>query len=160
MEKGMDKDMEKDVRGATSGDGVVGGDAAEAGMDESDRRLVEALRAGLAEGRYEVGTGDDQPAAPASGQPAASAGATAAPEPAAEADDGLAGEADFLQALNAYRSARQSGDREAMRAAERHLQEVTRAELMEFEASQGNSFSGGTAAHGTASGSCPMPPAF
>jgi hypothetical protein len=152
MEKGMDKDMEKDVRGATSGDGVVGGDAAEAGMDESDRRLVEALRAGLAEGRYEVGTGDDQPAA--------SVGATAAPEPAAEADDGLAGEADFLQALNAYRSARQSGDREAMRAAERHLQEVTRAELMEFEASQGNSFSGGTAAHGTASGSCPMPPAF
>ena len=38
-------------------------------------------------------------------------------------------ESDFFRALNAFRAARTSGDREAMAAAERHLQDVVRAEL-------------------------------
>lgn len=141
----MDKDygMDKDMGPRGDAGGTAGGVASQNGMDESDRRLVEALKAGLAEGRFEVGTGASPTGAPAAGQAAGTDdGASAA---GAAADSDLAGEADFLRALNAYRSARQSGDREAMLAAERHLQEVTRAELMEFEASQGNSFPGGSA---------------
>lgn len=38
-------------------------------------------------------------------------------------------ETDFFRAMNAYRAARSSGDREAMEQAERHLQEVVRGEL-------------------------------
>jgi hypothetical protein len=38
-------------------------------------------------------------------------------------------ETDFFKAMNAFRAARTSGDREAMEAAERHLQEVVRGEL-------------------------------
>ena len=139
-------------------------------MDESDRRLVEALKAGLAEGRYEVGTGSEEAAAsagPASSSPAVASGeASRAEEPEpGEKDDDLAGEATFLNALNAYRRAKKSGDREATLAAERHLQEVTRAELQEFEAAQGNDLSSGLPRQGgvpggpATPGSCPMPPA-
>lgn len=38
-------------------------------------------------------------------------------------------ETDFFRAMNAYRAARSSGDREAMEQAERHLQDVVRGEL-------------------------------
>ena len=38
-------------------------------------------------------------------------------------------ETDFFRAMNAYRAARASGDREATEQAERHLQEVVRGEL-------------------------------
>lgn len=70
-------------------------------LDESDRRLAEALQAGIAQGTYEVGMD--------------------------------AGEDDFMSALNAYRAAKKGGDAEAIKAAERHLQEVTRAELIANE---------------------------
>lgn len=45
----------------------------------------------------------------------------------AEEDNPL--ETDFFRAMNAYRAARNSGDREAMEQAERHLQDVVRGEL-------------------------------
>lgn len=45
----------------------------------------------------------------------------------------------FLAAMNAFREAKESGDAEAMAAAQRRLQEVTRADLMEFEQGQGRS---------------------
>jgi len=38
-------------------------------------------------------------------------------------------ETDFFKAMNAFRAARTSGDRDAMAAAERHLQQVVRGEL-------------------------------
>lgn len=70
-------------------------------LDESDRRLAEALQGGIAQGTYEVGM------------------------------DGSSsdGQDDFMSALNAYRAIKKTGDAKAIRAAERHLQEVTRAEL-------------------------------
>lgn len=46
-------------------------------------------------------------------------------------------DAAFEEAMAAYRSAKASGDREATAKAERHLQEVTRERLVEFERSQG-----------------------
>lgn len=69
-------------------------------LDESDRRLAEALKAGIAQGTYEVGM-----------------------------NGGDGGEDDFMSALNAYRAVKRTGDAAAIKAAERHLQEVTRAEL-------------------------------
>lgn len=43
----------------------------------------------------------------------------------------------FLEAMNAYRVARATGDAEATAEAERALREVTRSELEEYERSQG-----------------------
>lgn len=160
--------------------------------DESDRRLVAALSAGIAQGRYEVGmdghgrpaegsaTGCEPTSAAAVGSTGAGvsrcgdsahvdaygpadaegthSGATAAGEmpfgaaAAAERLSGVASENgmrsgatsgvstsadapldDFTVALNAYRAAKRGGDADAIRAAERHLQEVTRAELIANE---------------------------
>lgn len=44
---------------------------------------------------------------------------------------------EFEQAMAAYRKAKATGDRAAIAEAERHLQDVTRAQLAEFERSQG-----------------------
>lgn len=44
---------------------------------------------------------------------------------------------EFQQAMAAYRKAKAEGDRAATAEAERHLQEVTRAQLADFERSQG-----------------------
>ena len=40
---------------------------------------------------------------------------------------------DFLSAMNAFRKAKASGDKDAIAAAERHLQEVVRQEMRDFE---------------------------
>ena len=103
----------------------------EDGLDESDARLVEALKAGIREGRYEVGT--------------SAAGAAEAPRQEAhsvfggsicgtEAQDQHEGD-DFLARLNAYRTARATGDREQIAAAERALRNFTRDELADYECS-------------------------
>lgn len=46
-------------------------------------------------------------------------------------------DAEFQEAMAAFRQAKETGDREAMAKAEQHLQEVTRAQLQEFERGQG-----------------------
>lgn len=45
-------------------------------------------------------------------------------------------ETDFFRAMNAFRAARSSGDREAMERAEEHLRQVVRAELTGEDCSQ------------------------
>lgn len=97
----------------------------EDGLDESDAALVARLKGAMAQGRFEVGMDGDQ------GGPDADGGSDAAGE-------GSYG-SDFASAMNAYRAAREAGDREAMAAAERRLREVTRNDLAEFERRQGRS---------------------
>lgn len=82
-------------------------------MDESDMKLAEQLREQLeASGEK---TAFDTPAADAQG---------------GERDDASSlVEGPFAQAMAAYRQAKRSGDAEATAAAERHLQDVVRAEL-------------------------------
>ncbi len=86
-------------------------------MDQSDMKLAEQLREQLeANGAR---TAFDVPAeAPRKGAPQD------------EKDDaGSLVEGPFAQAMAAYRKAKRSGDAEATAAAERHLQDVVRAEL-------------------------------
>ncbi len=104
-------------------------------MDKSDELLVEALKESMAHGRYEVGTPEAQAAAEAT-----DAEKTIRPQAFRAAGDSgtgmdmeaeLAG--DFFAALNAYRAIRDSGTKEEIAAAERHLQEVTREDLRRRE---------------------------
>lgn len=85
-------------------------------MDEDDMKLAEQLREQLE----------------ANGARTAFDAPTEAPadSPHGEQDDagGLV-EGPFAQAMAAYRKAKRSGDAEATAAAERHLQDVVRAEL-------------------------------
>ncbi|SES80810.1 hypothetical protein SAMN05216348_10315 [Olsenella sp. KH3B4] len=85
-------------------------------MDEDDMKLAEQLREQLeANGAR---TAFDAPAG------------TPADAPHGEQDDaGSLVEGPFAQAMAAYRKAKRSGDAEATAAAERHLQDVVRAEL-------------------------------
>lgn len=89
-------------------------------MDESDRKLAEQLREQLeANGAR---TAFDTPAeAPNEGAPQ--------DEQDEQDDAGSLVEGPFAQAMAAYRKAKRSGDAEATAAAERHLQDVVRAEL-------------------------------
>lgn len=108
-------------------------------LDESDRRLAEALKQGIANGKYEVSIQTertDDSEATSSGTVAAYGSRSVAAEgvqgsKGSEAEDEM--DTPFMQALNAYRAAKKGGDTEAIRAAERHLQEVTRAELQANE---------------------------
>ena len=81
-------------------------------MDESDRKLAEQLREQLeANGAC---TAVDRPQDTGQGE---------------QDDAGSLVEGPFAQAMAAYRQAKRSGDTEATAAAERHLQDVVRAEL-------------------------------
>lgn len=100
------------------------------GLDASDRRLVEALREGIAHGQYEVGMQNENSDEVEESQDSSSLESSVA-TPAATPD--APGEVDFMAALNAFRVAKKGGDPEAIAAAERHLQEVTRAELAATE---------------------------
>lgn len=86
-------------------------------MDQSDMKLAEQLREQLeANGAR---TAFDVPAE-----------APSKATPQGEQDDaGSLVEGPFAQAMAAYRKAKRSGDAEATAAAERHLQDVVRAEL-------------------------------
>ncbi|MGI6755744.1 MAG: hypothetical protein ACOX4F_07035 [Atopobiaceae bacterium] len=126
------------------------------GLDASDARLVEALKEGLSHGRFEVGVDAPAEEPPAQVPPAGeftevptkakvpsdlassaqSATGRSAQDSSHDEDRAAQHEMAFLQALNAFRAAKKSQDPEAMRAAERRLQEVTRAELEEFEAAR------------------------
>ena len=75
-------------------------------MDASDELLVSQLKESLAGGEYQ----------------------TAFEEDATEDDNPLG--TDFFKAINAYRAARTSGDADSMAEAQRHLQDVVRAELL------------------------------
>jgi hypothetical protein len=91
--------------------------AEEDSMDESDMKLAEQLREQL----------EANGAKTAFGAPA-EAPSKAIPQD--EQDDaGSLIEGPFAQAMAAYRKAKRSGDAEATAAAERHLQDVVRAEL-------------------------------
>lgn len=108
-------------------------------MDESDERLVEALKSSIAQGRYEVGMGDDGGSDEQAQKPqgkvrhtafAGSASASASGDAAAEelpTDDPVDGA--FNKAMNAYRAARAAGDAEAMARAQAQMQEVVRQEM-------------------------------
>lgn len=103
-------------------------------LDESDRRLAEALQKGIANGQYEVSIQTERTtdSGPVSGETTAAYGSrNSSAEEADEPDDEM--NSPFMKALNAYRAAKRGGDAEAIRAAERHLQEVTRAELQANE---------------------------
>lgn len=81
-------------------------------MDESDRKLAEQLRE-----QFEANgarTAFDRPQDTGQGE---------------QDDAGSLVEGPFAQAMAAYRQAKRSGDTEATAAAERHLQDVVRAEL-------------------------------
>lgn len=85
-------------------------------MDESDMKLAEQLREQLEANGAK--TAFDAPAA--------------APQDAPQGEQDDAGslvEGPFAQAMAAYHKAKRSGDAEATAAAERHLQDVVRAEL-------------------------------
>lgn len=87
-------------------------------MDESDRKLAEQLREQL----------EANGARTAFDATTETPGEDAAPQD--EQDDaGSLVEGPFAQAMAAYRKAKRSGDAEATAAAERHLQDVVRAEL-------------------------------
>lgn len=101
-------------------------------LDESDRRLVEALKKGIAHGTYEVGVdggrrGDEDPAPDDGGQQ----GKNDQTDQAEQADDPMGG--DFMAALNAYRAAKRTGDADAIARAEKNLHDVTKAELQATE---------------------------
>lgn len=105
-------------------------------LDESDRRLVEALKKGIARGTYEVGVDGEQqggevrsPDDGAQGQDVPGRAGQACQ--ARQADDPMGG--DFMAALNAYRAAKRTGDADAIARAEKHLHDVTRAELQATE---------------------------
>lgn len=115
------------------------------GFDESDRRLVEALREGIAQGQYEVGMQDEKSAEMGERCASPSTGTSGASSPAVPDSPG---EVDFMAALNAFRAAKKGGDPKAIAAAERHLQEVTRAELAATE---------GCASDGASSGAQGVP---
>ena len=90
-------------------------------MDQSDMKLAEQLREQLEANGAKTAFG-----APAATPEAAPSKAT----PQGEQDDaGSLVDGPFAQAMAAYRKAKRSGDAEATEAAERHLQDVVRAEL-------------------------------
>ena len=94
-------------------------------MDESDMKLAEQLREQL-----EANGAKTAFDAPAEAPEAAPAEAPSKAVPQDEQDDaGSLVEGPFAQAMAAYRKAKRSGDAEATAAAERHLQDVVRAEL-------------------------------
>lgn len=93
------------------------------GLDESDAALAERLKGAIAQGRYEVGATEED----------------AARAQASDDEAGGSGGSGFFEAMNAYRAARATGDAEVIARAERRLQEVTRADLAEFERGQGRS---------------------
>lgn len=120
-------------------------------MDESDERLVEALKEQIAQGRYEVGMDGGAGAGQADGGgtdaadgPVGAAGPVrhtsfagsaagakdAAPSPL-PTDDAVDG--DFNRAMNAYRAARAAGDAQAMAQAQAQMQEVVRREMAAAE---------------------------
>lgn len=114
-------------------------------MDQNDRALVDKLKAELAQQGRKTAFAED--AAPATRDTAARAAGDAAfaqvtsssdpmanlnAQPAADGD-GAASEAGFLSAMNAFRRAKATGDRDAIAAAERHLQEVVRQEMRGVE---------------------------
>lgn len=81
-------------------------------MDERDQQLAEELRASLEQGGYR----------------------TAFENQTEEAADSALGvenplESDFFKAINAFRAARSSGDKDAIDKAEEHLRDVVRGEL-------------------------------
>lgn len=104
------------------------------GLDQSDARLVEALKQGIKEGRFEVGTGSDAEEQPEE-QPHAVFGGSVVGggTQVAPADGGD----DFFVRLNAYRAAKATGDRELIAQAERALHDYTRNELRDYECTTG-----------------------
>ena len=90
-------------------------------MDESDMKLAEQLREQLEANGAK--TAFDAPAAAPAETPS-----KAAPQDEKDVAGSLV-EGPFAQAMAAYRKAKRSGDAEATAAAERHLQDVVRAEL-------------------------------
>ena len=90
------------------------------GMDTDDGELVERLKEQLrAQGRRTAFAED-------------AASVTSSDDPMANVGD-AEGEDAFLSAMNALRRAKREGDRDAIAAAERHLQEVVRGEMSSFE---------------------------
>lgn len=81
-------------------------------MDEQDEALAQQLEEQIEQGGRACAFGDE-----------------AAPEGQGEADDSQ--ELDFMQAMNAYRAAKASGDRARTEEAERALQDLVRGELRE-----------------------------
>ncbi len=110
-------------------------------MDQNDRALVDKLKAELAQqGRKTAFAEDAAPAAPNATDAAATAQVTSSSDPTANlnardstGEKDAASETDFLSAMNAFRRAKASGDRDAIAAAERHLQEVVRQEMRDVE---------------------------
>lgn len=105
-------------------------------LDESDRRLVEALKKGIARGTYKVGVDGEQqggevrsPDGVAQRQDVPGQAGQACQ--AKQADDPMGG--DFMAALNAYRAAKRTGDADVIARAEKHLHDATRAELQATE---------------------------
>ena len=82
-------------------------------LDESDEQLAHELMGMLSQTGYKVALGNQEAN---EGE-----GTSGSSEP--EAFD------DFFSALNAFRAARASGDKEAEAAAENHLRDVVRGEL-------------------------------
>ena len=78
-------------------------------LDESDEQLAHELMGMLSQTGYKVALGNEGEGTFGSSEP--------------EAFD------DFFSALNAFRAARASGDKEAEAAAEDHLRDVVRDEL-------------------------------
>lgn len=81
-------------------------------MDQNDQALVDKLKGELAKQGMKTAFAEDAPAAGEKNEDS---------------------EVDFLSAMNAFRKAKASGDKDAIAAAERHLQEVVRQEMRDFE---------------------------
>ncbi len=81
-------------------------------MDQNDQALVDKLKGELAQQGMKTAFTEDAPAAGEKNEDS---------------------EVNFLSAMNAFRKAKTSGDKDAIAAAERHLQEVVRQEMRDFE---------------------------
>lgn len=79
-------------------------------MDKDDEELAKELRGLLSGSGYKTSFGDEQV------------------DSGSQSDEAQSYD-DFFTALNAFRAARASGDKQAEAAAEDHLREVVRAEL-------------------------------
>ncbi len=86
-------------------------------MDTSDEKLIEQLKQDLLGSGAKTAFGDERPQTPGPAEKAI-------------------GEDDFFEAMNAFRSAKASGDSAAVAAAEKHLQDVVRAEMIQQESCQ------------------------